>query len=498
MGKIINHGVSHFVKYIDNLLIKGESVAHSNNNNNNNKFNNNKNGLSLSSNKRNNISSSPTSSILNADLHPWSARSNNNVKNMDDIDTSNMNNPFTFSIEKFEHPANHNLSVTVSIGDGDSYNIRVSTHDGHGFTKKYDGDVKSAASFSDLFSRAGSPLMISPRSQSASFQHSLSRGKTPTTFSRGQSRKSFRESLGSSRRVTTRGSMLSRGRASTTSSRQSRASNQLRAMRLLNKLTRSLKSKREAKRELLLSQQEFREMFDLRERISTPLPPIEKPVYNCDIPEWLMPKRHCSHPLFTTFDVKTSKNPIESNAAELSHQRLDRYLWVHESKSNDGNNNTNTNKANDSDTMFNNDIIAKEQEGEFKKHHYQLSEDVDEEEVEVDKIYYDEDGNEIEGMIDGESNVANNNNKKSIYAEEPLDILEKTPDHYYYPNFFQDKHDIQSDRRKELAELSFMKHDKILHGMDDLKELLKDVKQRKMKRKKSKKWSSARSSWLKG
>ena len=38
-------------------------------------------------------------------------------------------------------------------------------------------------------------------------------------------------------------------------------------------------------------------------------PPIEKPVYNCDIPEWLMPKRHCSHPLFTTFDVKTSKGP---------------------------------------------------------------------------------------------------------------------------------------------------------------------------------------------
>ena len=51
---------------------------------------------------------------------------------------------------------------------------------------------------------------------------------------------------------------------------------------------------------------------------------------------------------------------------------------------------------------------------------------------------------------------------------------------------------------KSLAELSFMKHDKILHGMDDLKELLKDVKQRKMKRKKKKKWSSARSSWLKG
>ncbi len=466
-------------KKVDNLLIRGESVAKQ------------KNDAISTVGKHSYKQTKDYTKITTSELHPWSARSNNDQDegNFHNYQLTNSNQQFSFSIEKFEYPTNHNLSVTVSLGQGDSYNIRVSTHDGHGFTKQYD-KPKSAASFSDLFSRAGSPLLSNPGTP---LSNSLNREGKTSMLSRGQSRMSFRDSIGSSRKISTRGSALSRGGASTTSSRRSRASNELRTMRLLNQLTRSLKSKREAKRELLLSQQEFREMFDLRERISTPLPPIEKPIYNCDVPDWLMPKRHCSHPLFTTFDIKTSKNPIESNAAELSHQRLDRYLWVYESKKDDGEQNNTNNTIMHGDNEFNETMDTQnEGPGVYKKHDYLLNEEYDE----IDRIYYDEDGNEIDGMVIDDNKEKND--EKNHYVEEPLDKIEKTPDHYYYPNFFQDKNDIQSDRRKELAKLSFMKHDKILHGMDDLKELLKDVKQRSIKkRRKKRQWRSGRSGWLK-
>ena len=509
---------------VDMLLVKGERLAKS----------------ASKKKRKKSIRSSTVSKhvtsfpLLHTDLHPWSPRSNEEtVKHVSKDRFLNDSKQVSISVEPF-HLKNHDLSVTVSLGDGDSYNIRVQTHDGHGFTQNYERDARSAASFTDLFSRAGSPI-ISPPTSPIKEQ---SRQNKPTGASRGQSRLSFRDSIASSRKASTRGSTrgsrrmpLSRSGMSTTSSRHSRASNELRAMRLMNKLTRVLRSKQEAKRELLFSQQEFREIFDLRERVNTPLPPIDKPIYNCDIPQWLQPRKHCSHPLFTTFNLKTSKNPIDSTAAELSHQRLDRYLWVNESKRSIEAENAHSEKV-----VVNNGTytVRKKQvdigfsptkgkfteasdavEEIFRKHQYIINDDGNEAMLDnplhygnganynhspsdsVDKIYFDENGEEIEEMIDIESDEAGDKEVNNMYDVEPLENTKKTPKHYYYPNYFKDKNDLQSDKRKELAELSFMKHDKILHGMDELKQLLKDVKRRKIKQRKKKVWKSSRSDWLK-
>ena len=332
------------------------------------------------------------------------------------------------------------LAVTVSMGEGNSYNVRVSTSD-------MDFEKPKTGSKPRVMSHSKTTLSLNHRSMSPSNFASFLTGGTssPTNkSSRGHSRawtgSSGRVSPSVGSRVRTRSpahrktpgspnSRMSNSHYTRTpcsrNSSQRVMSEELRTLKAMNRLKHVLKSKQSAKRELLTTQLEFREIFDLRDKIATPLPPIEKPIYNCDIPSFLSPNTHPSHPRFISFNSQTNANPIESTAAELSHQRLDKYFWVKESPESSS-------------------VGAENQFEEFDR----------------------------------------------LKAER----LEHKA--FYYPHYFQDKDDLLKKKRGELAQLSFQQHLELDTNMQELKILLKDIKTRKLKRPKPKKWESHRSSWL--
>ena len=109
-------------------------------------------------------------------------------------------------------------------------------------------------------------------------------------------------------------------------------------------------------------------------------------------------------------------------------------------------------------------------EESFRKHQYMLNDDGDEmmlnnvvpgdngvdyghspsDNNSVDKIYFDENGEEIEEMIYTDGDKTEDKRINNMYDVEPLEKTKKTPKHYYYPNYFKDKNDLQSDKRKKL------------------------------------------------
>ena len=364
--------------------------------------------------------------------------------------------PISMSMEKM--PAiERDLQVTISLGQGNSYNVRVSTCDTDAFDKSAVRKAKTTnvelrQEFSKLFCESHSEPSLPPMSpinnegrdspSRMSFRDKIAsrkistRGSTDRSYSRGSPSRAY--SRGSASRANSRASYrYGSSRGSRASSRP--VPDELRILKSMNRLTSLLRSKQEVRRELLLSQQEFREMFDLREKIATPLPPIEKPIYNCDIPTFLSPSSHPSHPYFTLFKPNFTDDPIKSTAAELSHARLDSYYWV----------------RNDKDGQ-----MAAEQD--------------------IDDNHFRE--YDIE---------------KEMQSLSPQTIQSKRKKRFYYPAYFQDSVDLAELKRGELADLSVSSHLELDTSMTELKIILDDIKKRKIKRQPKLKYKSDRNTWMK-